>query len=567
MSSRKGVDVIASGESQKQTPVAAKTKQKRISNASDSPPGTVTLAKKPVKKSSVTQKTPKLEQKTAKTAKIVRKTEKESDDLEEKKDLTKKSVKQKFKEKSVAKPVKKQPVKEAVKKGKISSCGSIEKIDKPPPAKVKKYSVKKSDDKEEKKPKEKVQKEKKVKEIKKKPVVSKATVKKGGVDKNVEDVESVKPRIEVKADKKDKPKKAKVVAKNKVKLNSAKKVEDGPLIDCLDVVKDENEDDVALLQMFQLKNGPVCDFDGSVCNTITIRQDNTCIKIKEISVSQLPYSVKTEENEKTTVVTTGPLKKECKSIAESQNSEKPIVNKPKAEKQKSEKPKVEKQKAEKPKISKRKLEKPKIEKPKAIKSKNEKTKADDKQQPKCVEDKPASKSAVKVEKKKKPVSAATTAVVVDDKIKPKGKKTKVMAKAKVKGRPVSKRPRVASLNAIAKVHCLYENESKSALIDAMAASAVPAAVAPAAATKTTVTKITAKDKRALEAELPARKGKRTSKRTTPGLKSVGRHWDMHDTSSTNSSSSSGNCFTVCYSLIFSRSRRFFLLKNLQINSL
>lgn len=564
MSSRKGVDVIASGESQKQTPVAAKTKQKRISNASDSPPGTVTLAKKPVKKSSVTQKALKLEQKIVKTAKIVRKTEKESDNLEEKKDLAKKSVKQKFKEKSVTKPVKKQPAKEAVKKGKMSSSGSIEKIDKPPPAKVKKYSVKKLDDKEEKKPKEKVQKEKKAKEIKKKPVVSKATVKKGGVDKSVEDLESVKPRAEVKTDKKDKPKKAKVVAKNKVKLNSAKKVEDVPLIDCMDVVKDENEDDVALLQMFQLKNGPVCDFDGSVCNTITIRQDNTCIKIKEISVSQLPYSVKTEENEKPpTDVITGSLKKECKPIAESQNSEKLVVNKPKAEKQKSEKPKsekpkAEKQKAEKPKISKRKSEKPKVEKPKAVKSKNEKTKADDKQQLKCVEDKPAAKSAVKAEKKKKPVSAGTAAAV-DDKIKPKGKKTKVVAKAKAKGRPISKRPRVASLNAIAKVHCLYENESKSALIDAMAASAVPAAVVPAVAT---AAKMTAKDKRALDTEMPARKGKRTSKRTTPGLKSVGRHWDMHDTSSTNSSSSSGNCFIVSlfacfFSIVPKQLRHFF----------
>jgi len=120
--------------------------------------------------------------------------------------------------------------------------------------------------------------------------------------------------------------------------------------------------------------------------------------------------------------------------------------------------------------------------------------------------------------------------LIVDKIKSKGKTKVVAPKLKVKGRPVAKRPRVASLNAIAKVHCLYENESKSALIDAMAASA--AATINAAAKKS---------KKKSDVEIPARKGKRTSKRTTPGLKSVGRHWDMHDTSSTNSSSS-GNIY-------------------------
>jgi len=219
-------------------------------------------------------------------------------------------------------------------------------------------------------------------------------------------------------------------------------IDDNPSIECIDVVKKESPDDVALLQVFQLKNGPVCDFDGSVCNTITIRQDNTCIKIKEISVSQLPYPVKTGENEKVADVSVpAPVKKESKLELEKTTEKKTAVDKQKPEKLKNEKQKSEKQKAE--------------------KLKNEKSKTTVKQKTeKFTTSKPA-----KVEKKKKPVVVVAAA----DKIKPKGK-TKVALKTKAKGRPpVAKRPRVASLNAIAKVHCLYENESKSALIDAMAA--------------------------------------------------------------------------------------------------
>jgi len=64
-----------------------------------------------------------------------------------------------------------------------------------------------------------------------------------------------------------------------------------------------------------------------------------------------------------------------------------------------------------------------------------------------------------------------------------------------------------------------------------------AASAAMATTANTKTASNTKKKKNSNIETPARKGKRTSKRTTPGLKSVGRHWDMHDTSSTNSSSS------------------------------
>lgn len=494
MSSRKGSDIFTStGEGQKlSSAAAAKTKQKRVSNASDTPPGPINLAKKPTKKSSLPQKNVKLDQKNVKTTKAIKKNEKESEDSDEKKDLVKKSAKQKLKEKLVTKTVKK-PVKEVVKKGKNSNSGNNEKVEKLPKPKK---PVKKVEDKDEKKPKEKVQKEKKVKEVKelkKKP--EKKSVSKP-VKKNIEDIDSIKSRVDLKTEKKEKSKKVKVVAKNKVKLNSAKKIDDNPQIECMDVVKDENPDDVALLQVFQLKNGPVCDFDGSVCNTITIRQDNTCIKIKEISVSQLPYPLKTEENEDLDV-TSALVKKESKQITENQNSEKQSVDKPKSEKQKTEKLKNEKQKSQKQKTEKQKVEKPKVEK--------------------------VVKKPIKVEKKK-PIVVAKT--------KSKGK-AKIVPKTKAKGRPVSKRPRVASLNAIAKVHCLYENESKSALIDAMAASAT-----------SNTTTLQTKAKKGSDVEMPARKGKRTSKRTTPGLKSVGRHWDMHDTSSTNSSSSGNITITI-----------------------
>lgn len=489
MSSRKCSEIYTSGESQKHTSAAAKTKQKRVSNASDSPPGQINLAKKSIKKNTSSQKALKLEQKNVKTSKVIKKNEKESEDSDGKKDLAKKLTKQKLKEKITTKAVKK-PVKD-VKKGKMSNSGNNEKIEKS--IKPKK-PTKKADDKEEKKPKEKIKKEKKVKEVKKKPIPK-------PVKKIVDEVESIKSCVDTKSEKKEKPKKAKIISKNKGKLNSTKNIDDNLSIECMDVVKEEKPDDVALLQVFQLKNGPVCDFDGSVCNTITIRQDNTCIKIKEISVSQLPYPVKTEENEKIDVTST-PVKKESKQNIEYQNTEK--QNSDKHEKQKSEKQKSQKLKTEKQKNQKQNSQKQK-QKP---------------EKPVTIVTKPT-----KVEKKKKPVDV--------DKIKPKGK-IKVTPKIKTKGRPVSKRPRVASLNAIAKVHCLYENESKGALIDAMNASATTTIAAPPS-----------KDKNDSDIDPPARKGKRTSKRTTPGLKSVGRHWDMHDTSSTNSSSS-GNTYISFY---------------------
>ncbi|XP_050423228.1 proteoglycan 4-like [Adelges cooleyi] len=498
MSSRKVADMSAGGESQKQTSAAAKAKQKKISNAADTPPGPVMATKKTAaKKAVVNNKVPKPEQKNAiKTPKAMKKiAEKEFEEREEKKDPpAKKTVKQKLKEKLITKTVKK-PLKEAIKKGSkaggLTSAGNADKCaaDKSPPKPKKKATT---DDKDEKKPKEKVPKEKKAakesggKDAKETTKDSKDTKKKQGVramkkTADPADADGAKPAA--KPDKKASPKKtaaaAKVTAaKSKGKQNQNRKIDS--IDDCMDVVKDEKGDGLNLLQVFQLKDSEVCDFDGDICNTITIRQDNTCIKIKEISVSQLPYPVKSEPGTETESPVVKPVKKEAKT----------------------------------------KVEKPKIDKPKADKVGAKKVKAEKSEKP---------------EKPEKPKKKPKAAAAEKPKVKP-----KVSPKAKPKTGRVAKRPRVASLNAIAKVHCLYENETKSALIDSLPASALAAAAAAAAAPVATLAPTSKAAKNEPKAEVAARKGKRTSKRTTPGLKSVGRHWDMHDTSSTNSSSSGGD---------------------------
>jgi hypothetical protein len=82
-----------------------------------------------------------------------------------------------------------------------------------------------------------------------------------------------------------------------------------------------------------------------------------------------------------------------------------------------------------------------------------------------------------------------------------------------------KRHRVASLNALAKVHCLYENESRGTLIGICGTNggnsqrAPRAPVSPDSGTVTTTRTL----------------------RSAPGLRGVGKHWDMHNASSTSSS--------------------------------
>lgn len=80
-----------------------------------------------------------------------------------------------------------------------------------------------------------------------------------------------------------------------------------------------------------------------------------------------------------------------------------------------------------------------------------------------------------------------------------------------------KRHRVASLNALAKVHCLYENESRSNSLDE--------------AIKSEPLSDNSKD-----SDVPTR-----TLRSVPGLRAVGKHWDMDDAnfSSSDESSSDG----------------------------
>ncbi|KAF5274310.1 hypothetical protein FQR65_LT04429 [Abscondita terminalis] len=76
-----------------------------------------------------------------------------------------------------------------------------------------------------------------------------------------------------------------------------------------------------------------------------------------------------------------------------------------------------------------------------------------------------------------------------------------------------KRHRVASLNALAKVHCLYENETRGALIDSelMNSELIQRKVEPKE-----------EDNEANEV-IPTR-----TLRSAPGLRGVGKHWEMHD---------------------------------------
>lgn len=82
-----------------------------------------------------------------------------------------------------------------------------------------------------------------------------------------------------------------------------------------------------------------------------------------------------------------------------------------------------------------------------------------------------------------------------------------------------KRHRVASLNALAKVHCLYENESRGALLD--------------------VIKRTPSQKSASKSDsepiIDTVEPTTRTLRSVPGLRGVGKHWEMHDDTSSFSS--------------------------------
>lgn len=96
-----------------------------------------------------------------------------------------------------------------------------------------------------------------------------------------------------------------------------------------------------------------------------------------------------------------------------------------------------------------------------------------------------------------------------------------------------KRHRVASLNALAKVHCLYENETRGNMLDIID-EASKLAYAPRKDPKTSKLVKIKKEKNEDEDDVdedrePSPLPTRTL-RSVPGLRGAGKHWDMHDTS-------------------------------------
>lgn len=88
-----------------------------------------------------------------------------------------------------------------------------------------------------------------------------------------------------------------------------------------------------------------------------------------------------------------------------------------------------------------------------------------------------------------------------------------------------KRHRVASLNALAKVHCLYENETRGHLLDHLDL--------PSSDKKKVLDKTTDEDEQ--DDVIPCTR----TLRSVPGLRAVGKHWDMHDTTSSSEDNNSG----------------------------
>lgn len=114
-----------------------------------------------------------------------------------------------------------------------------------------------------------------------------------------------------------------------------------------------------------------------------------------------------------------------------------------------------------------------------------------------------------------------------------------------------KRHRVASLNALAKVHCLYENESRGNMLDIIDEGSIKREYVSRKETwRKDATKVTIKKEPYVKKEagsdsddnaisedqiaVPTR-----TLRTLPGLRAIGKHWDMHETSSS-SDDYSGN---------------------------
>ncbi|KAJ8922792.1 hypothetical protein NQ315_007827 [Exocentrus adspersus] len=105
-----------------------------------------------------------------------------------------------------------------------------------------------------------------------------------------------------------------------------------------------------------------------------------------------------------------------------------------------------------------------------------------------------------------------------------------------------KRHRVASLNALAKVHCLYENETRGNILDIIDEADIKKEYIPK---KDSSRRIAVKKEPVVKEEadsdyevggtqsvVPTR-----TLRTLPGLRAIGKHWDMHETSSSSDENS------------------------------
>ncbi|KAH1019465.1 hypothetical protein HUJ04_009281 [Dendroctonus ponderosae] len=100
-----------------------------------------------------------------------------------------------------------------------------------------------------------------------------------------------------------------------------------------------------------------------------------------------------------------------------------------------------------------------------------------------------------------------------------------------------KRHREASLNALAKVHCLYENESKSAF-DQMTESSIikrePAAFPDKSKKCSNARKLSSDS--SSESDSDEEQPVKRILRDVPGLRAIGKHWDMHDSISSDNNS-------------------------------
>ncbi|XP_022914588.2 bromodomain-containing protein 4 isoform X1 [Onthophagus taurus] len=126
----------------------------------------------------------------------------------------------------------------------------------------------------------------------------------------------------------------------------------------------------------------------------------------------------------------------------------------------------------------------------------------------------------------KPKKKAPTKSSNKSKLSPKDEQKKKMKLFSLWNGP--KRHRVASLNALAKVHCLYENESRGNFID----NIPPIKREPSDRRERSKPK--ARERRDSSEDPPPTR----TLRTAPGLRGVGKHWDMHDTMSSSSSEDS-----------------------------